>query len=301
MYDQQAKERQKRKPTSSVPVNLPEQNHTDARDAAGKAFGVSGKSVEYATKVLATATRRLGEILRETPKMGTQHSRGGGSKGSKREPLPDAPPTLADGFHRVKAMLAGGFVHCDAIVHQGDQADAQWFSYSANRAHDTAGLKRTNADKHRAVQAALRTHGNYADSAIADRVGVSHTMVANHRAMTCNGFKSHERTGRDGRTINTANIGRKPQTASLQQFPRLDPQDVRDLLQRGHGDTMIAAALNPIPLLLASQARTQGRLILAQAELHPQRFDPVQVQRHDTSIGHRDLTFGKSLHHALTG
>ncbi len=47
IYEQQAKERQKRKPADSVPENLPEQK-TDARDAAGKAFGVSGKSVDHA-------------------------------------------------------------------------------------------------------------------------------------------------------------------------------------------------------------------------------------------------------------
>ena len=50
-YDQQAKERQVRKPADSVQVNLPEQKQ-QAREAAGKAFGVSGKSVDYATKVI---------------------------------------------------------------------------------------------------------------------------------------------------------------------------------------------------------------------------------------------------------
>ncbi len=45
------------------------------------------------------AERRLGEMLRvqkETGGLrGPQHSTGGGSKGSKREPLPSAPPTLS--------------------------------------------------------------------------------------------------------------------------------------------------------------------------------------------------------------
>jgi hypothetical protein len=57
-YDQQAKERQKRKPADSVPENLPEQNG-DARDHAAKAVGVSGKTVDYATKVLAQGTPEL--------------------------------------------------------------------------------------------------------------------------------------------------------------------------------------------------------------------------------------------------
>ena len=38
----------------------------------------------------------MGEFLKAMPKAGPQHSTGGGSKGSVREPLPDAPPTLAD-------------------------------------------------------------------------------------------------------------------------------------------------------------------------------------------------------------
>lgn len=50
LYDRMAKERQKRKPANSVPANLPEQNPAlgDARDQAGQAFGVSGKTVEAA-------------------------------------------------------------------------------------------------------------------------------------------------------------------------------------------------------------------------------------------------------------
>ena len=46
------------------------------------------------------AERRLGELTRaqkETVGLrGPQHSRGGGSGGFEREPLPDAPPTPAD-------------------------------------------------------------------------------------------------------------------------------------------------------------------------------------------------------------
>ena len=51
IYDQQAKERQKRKP-DSVQANLPEQKE-QSRDAAGRAVGVSGKSVDYASIVLS--------------------------------------------------------------------------------------------------------------------------------------------------------------------------------------------------------------------------------------------------------
>jgi hypothetical protein len=51
IYEQQAKERLNTKGGHSGPVNLPEAKG-DARDAAGKAFGVSGKSVDHAKRVI---------------------------------------------------------------------------------------------------------------------------------------------------------------------------------------------------------------------------------------------------------
>jgi len=59
LYEQQAKERQKRKPAKSVPENLPELVKGDARDLAGKAFGVSGKSVDHASKIIGSESKPL--------------------------------------------------------------------------------------------------------------------------------------------------------------------------------------------------------------------------------------------------
>lgn len=52
--------------------------------------------IAHATSIRFDAERKLGGILEATPKRGTEHSTGGGSKGSSRVPLPNAPPTLAD-------------------------------------------------------------------------------------------------------------------------------------------------------------------------------------------------------------
>lgn len=52
--------------------------------------------IAFAHTIKTRALAKLGELLRDLEKRGPEHSRGGGSKGSKREPLPDAPPTLAD-------------------------------------------------------------------------------------------------------------------------------------------------------------------------------------------------------------
>jgi hypothetical protein len=56
MYEKAAKERMKRKPADSAMVNLPQQNQGTARDLAGKALGVSGKTVDYGTDVLNRGT-----------------------------------------------------------------------------------------------------------------------------------------------------------------------------------------------------------------------------------------------------
>jgi uncharacterized ParB-like nuclease family protein len=120
---------------------------------------------------------------------------------------------LADGFHRYHAHSRAGYGHIDAKVHQGTQADAQWFSFGANRAHDAAGLRRTNDDKRRAVLAALAHPKAEAMSnrLIAEHVGVSEFMVRNHRGeMEATAIISQvtPRLGRDGKTYDTSNIGK---------------------------------------------------------------------------------------------
>lgn len=124
---------------------------------------------------------------------------------------------LADGFHRIKAAKKSGRDEIACEVHQGTQQDAQWYSFGANKGN---GLRRTNQDKQRAVKAALQHPGGegLSDGQIAAHVGVSDQMVRNYRRRmeaTPKVLKSAKRKGRDGRTINVANIGRPvaaPQT-----------------------------------------------------------------------------------------
>jgi hypothetical protein len=132
---------------------------------------------------------------------------------------------LSDGFHRVKAAVEAGQTTIQAEVWEGTRDDAFWMSLAANKDH---GLRRSNEDKARAVKAALAAKPRLSDSAIAEHVGVSHTMVAKYRLelrATCNGCKSEVRTGRDGRTINTANIGKAAGEKAEPPTPP-DPDDI---------------------------------------------------------------------------
>ena len=115
-----------------------------------------------------------------------------------------------DGFHRCNAARRAGLQDIEANITQGTLDDAQWLSVGANKRH---GLPRSNADKMQAVCVALRhpMGAELSDGAIAEHVGVSQPFVGKVRrsiAATHNGFVSPARTGRDGRTINTAKIGK---------------------------------------------------------------------------------------------
>jgi hypothetical protein len=103
---------------------------------------------------------------------------------------------LADGFHRVAAALrARPAEPIDVEVLQGTQSDAQWYSYGVNKSH---GLRRTNEDKERAVNAALRHPGgaSKSDREIADHVGVHYVTVSRHRAKLQSSGAMHQMRSR---------------------------------------------------------------------------------------------------------
>ncbi len=118
---------------------------------------------------------------------------------------------LSDGFHRVHAARKGGFKTLQAEVWDGTRDDAFWMSLAANKTH---GLPRTNADKARVVKVALEARPRLSDKQIADHCGVSDKTVAKYRAeleATSEIPKSSRRTGKDGRTTDTAKIGKSGQ------------------------------------------------------------------------------------------
>ena len=131
---------------------------------------------------------------------------------------------LADGFHRWRAAWEAHGSEYDAPceVRAGTQRDAMLHAASANSDH---GLRRTNADKRRAVLALLQDPewSQWSDGEIARRCKVSQPFVSGLRPKplpTHNGYESTPaaapapvvRKGGDGREINTANIGKTQPT-----------------------------------------------------------------------------------------
>lgn len=120
---------------------------------------------------------------------------------------------LADGFHRVRAhQRAKPRDGIRVTVHQGTQRDAILHSVGANADH---GLRRTNADKRRAVMRLLRDEewSQWSDREIARRCNVSDRMVNNARKeLSANNSQIDRKATRNGTTytMNTTQIGTRP-------------------------------------------------------------------------------------------
>ncbi len=123
---------------------------------------------------------------------------------------------LADGYHRLQAARKAELTKIAAKICQGSRRDAVLYSVGANANH---GLRRTNADKRRAVETLLRDEewSQWSDREIARCTGLSNRFVSNLRSeLTVNCSQSTHRRGADGRTINTTNIGRSGKETATQ-------------------------------------------------------------------------------------
>jgi len=108
---------------------------------------------------------------------------------------------LGDGFHRVAMARQQGKKRVAAEVREGTRDDAVWFACGANKEH---GLPRTNADKRRALEIALKMHPEMSNEAIAQHVGVGRVFVINFRktlaGQVVHGILPGTRVGVDGKT-----------------------------------------------------------------------------------------------------
>lgn len=110
---------------------------------------------------------------------------------------------LVDGFHRWHALKKNGRTEALCQAHDGTLRDARLAAVRSNHAH---GLRRTNADKRRAVEMLLAdaVWAENTDRWIAEMCGVSHTFVSGLRSQlatvaSCQQGGEAIRVGMDGR------------------------------------------------------------------------------------------------------
>lgn len=102
---------------------------------------------------------------------------------------------LGDGWHRTMAARQNGAVMIEAKVHPGGRLEALKHALGANALH---GHRRTNADKRRCVEIALREFPKLSSRAVAEMCGVGHEMVEAQRPQLAVSASS-TRTGQDGK------------------------------------------------------------------------------------------------------
>ena len=117
---------------------------------------------------------------------------------------------LVNGFHRCAAHAQHGADLVTVIIKQGTLDDAKWESLGANRE-----LPRTQREIERNIKDALRhpKSAGMSNRALGAHLGVDHKTVGKYRSelqTTGEIPQSTQRTGADGRTIDTTNIGKKP-------------------------------------------------------------------------------------------
>lgn len=122
---------------------------------------------------------------------------------------------IGDGWHRVLAARQVGAQAIAAALHPGGRAEALRHALHANADH---GHRRTNADKRRAVEIALREFGGLSSRQIAEMCGVDHKTVETIRPTEVGKFPNSTRIGRDGKQYQAT----KPKAEPPQ--PREEPR-----------------------------------------------------------------------------
>jgi protein gp37 len=84
---------------------------------------------------------------------------------------------LSQGFHRSEGAKAAGFSTMLVEIRKGTRQDAMWDAAGSNREHDKSGLRRSNADKRRAVKIALLARPKAPENQLAGHLGVAQSFV----------------------------------------------------------------------------------------------------------------------------
>lgn len=192
---------------------------------------------------------------------------------------------LADGFHRLHAALAREQSAIECRVFEGSLRDARLIALKANSSH---GLRRTNADKRRAVAMALADEewSKKSNRWLAEVCGVGHHLVESIRrtlsaapARPQAGSDEPVRQGRDGRPYAVRRDASPPQrrpadglteavAEALEAAPLFDACQVRlkklgiegERLADGPGGLYLSGA--PLEAFLA-RLREAGDLLAA--------------------------------------
>lgn len=168
---------------------------------------------------------------------------------------------LTDGFHRYMAAkrLNRVSILCDVI--NGTFRDAQYYSTGANSKH---GMRRTHADKRKAVMTILDDFewGQKGDTEIALHCGVSHPFVKNLRE------SSGQKPEKIKYTTSTGQVAERKATTNRKEKPKAEPDPKKNENQEPEPDyrpeieEKLARSSELIEMLQAENEELKDKLAL---------------------------------------
>lgn len=190
---------------------------------------------------------------------------------------------LADGFHRIEAAQRAGRKDYPVEVLRGGKRAALLRAAGANVQH---GLRRTNADKRRAVELLLRDEEwrQWSDRKIAETCGVSNKFVGDMRR-DLGVYDTHlaPRIGADGKSYPVAPAA-KP-AAPVDMIDRTPRETPRDLKQAGlalfldRGGWIIISQSNGLSLTPTARRTSDAAIEWARANLMPPHPDSAAAEQ----------------------
>jgi len=120
---------------------------------------------------------------------------------------------VSEGFHRAEVYRLEEVAEVDVELREGGKEEAKLNALGSNKNH---GLRRSNADKRRAVETALSMRPKWSDRKIADHCGVHHQMVADARSQLDDSSSSQpqQREGKDGKVRTVPAKPKEPELSS---------------------------------------------------------------------------------------
>lgn len=145
------------------------------------------------------------QIRRRKPTSHNPHHR----PAPRRRRATGHPRASGDGWHRVMAAEQIDAMDITAELRDGGRVDALKHALGANAIH---GQRRSNADKRRCVELAIKEFASLSSRAIAELCGVSKTFVENIRPDASATVANATRTTSDGRQYPATRRTSKPAT-----------------------------------------------------------------------------------------
>jgi len=162
---------------------------------------------------------------------------------------------ITDGHHRYHAAKQAGLTELPCVITEGTLRDATLAAVQANTDH---GIRRTNADKRKAVMMLLGDEewAGWSNREIARRCKVHSSMVDDFRkkSLPNSGSEPSTYTTKHGTvaTMNTVNIGRSATSSTESSLPdrRIAAKEASDENDRVYGKLVIARSLSLAPPVL---------------------------------------------------